>query len=61
MLRINSPCRHQRLREVQEQQNCLSQSIASLLQVLRNNGFSEAELDQMFKTNPARLFGFDVL
>jgi 3,4-dihydroxy-2-butanone 4-phosphate synthase len=37
------------------------QGLAGAAQVLRKNGFSEAELDLMFKTNPARLLGLPVL
>ena len=37
------------------------QGLAVAAQVLRKNGFSEAELDLMFKTNPARLLGLPVL
>jgi hypothetical protein len=33
------------------------EGLATAAQVLRTNGFSEAELDLMFKTNPARLLG----
>jgi hypothetical protein len=36
------------------------QGLAGAAQVLRKNGFSEAELDLMFKTNPARLLGLTV-
>lgn len=33
------------------------QALAEAAQILRKNGFSEAELDMMFKTNPAKLLG----
>ncbi|MES2606213.1 MAG: DUF6282 family protein [Pseudomonadota bacterium] len=33
------------------------QGLAQAAAILRKNGFSEAELDLMFKTNPARLLG----
>ncbi len=35
--------------------------LAEAAQILRRNGFTEAELDLMFKTNPARLLGLPVL
>jgi hypothetical protein len=35
--------------------------LAEAAQILRKNGFTEAELDLMFKTNPARLLGLPVL
>jgi hypothetical protein len=35
--------------------------LAEAAQILRRNGFSEADLDLMFKTNPARLLGLPVL
>lgn len=35
------------------------QGLAMAAQALRSQGFSEAELDLMFKTNPARLLGLD--
>jgi hypothetical protein len=34
--------------------------LAEAAQILRKNGFTEAELDLMFKTNPARLLGLPV-
>jgi hypothetical protein len=34
--------------------------LAEAAQILRRNGFTEAELDLMFKTNPARLLGLPV-
>jgi predicted TIM-barrel fold metal-dependent hydrolase len=37
------------------------QGLAEAAQILRKNGFTEAELDLMFKTNPARLLGLPVL
>ena len=37
------------------------QGLAMAAQALRSNGFTEAELDLMFKTNPARLLGLEVL
>jgi hypothetical protein len=37
------------------------EGLARAAQALRQNGFSEAELDLMFKANPARLLGLDVL
>ncbi|HZL93897.1 MAG TPA: DUF6282 family protein [Vicinamibacterales bacterium] len=37
------------------------QGLADAAQILRKNGFSEAELDLMFKSNPARLLGLPVL
>jgi hypothetical protein len=38
-----------------------TQGLAEAAQILRKNGFTEAELDLMFKTNPARLLGLPVL
>jgi hypothetical protein len=35
------------------------QGLALAAQALRQNGFSEAELDLLFKTNPARLLGLE--
>lgn len=35
------------------------EGLALAAQTLRQNGFSEAELDLMFKTNPARLLGLE--
>jgi len=35
------------------------QGLALAAQALRKNGFSEAELDLLFKTNPARLLGLE--
>ncbi len=35
------------------------EGLALAAQALRKNGFSEAELDLMFKTNPARLLGLE--
>src|SRR5690606_15008442 len=35
------------------------EGLARAAQALRQNGFSEAELDLMFKTNPARLLGLE--
>ncbi len=35
--------------------------LAQAAAILRDNGFTEAELDLMFKTNPARLLGLPVL
>jgi hypothetical protein len=35
------------------------EGLALAAQALRENGFSEAELDLMFKTNPARLLGLE--
>lgn len=37
------------------------QGLALAAQALRQKGFSEAELDMMFKTNPARLLGLEPL
>lgn len=37
------------------------EGLALAAQALRKNGFSEAELDLMFKTNPARLLGLEPL
>jgi predicted metal-dependent phosphotriesterase family hydrolase len=37
------------------------QGLAEAAQILRKNGFSEAELDLLFKSNPARLLGLPVL
>jgi predicted metal-dependent phosphotriesterase family hydrolase len=37
------------------------QGLAEAAQILRKNGFTEAELDLMFKSNPARLLGLPVL
>lgn len=37
------------------------QGLALAAQALRQNGFSEAELDLLFKTNPARLLGLEPL
>jgi hypothetical protein len=34
--------------------------LAQAAQILRSNGFTEAELDLMFKTNPAKLLGLPV-
>jgi hypothetical protein len=34
--------------------------LAEAAAILRENGFSEAELDLMFKTNPARLLGLPI-
>jgi predicted TIM-barrel fold metal-dependent hydrolase len=36
------------------------QGLAEAAQILRKNGFTEAELDLMFKSNPARLLGLPV-
>lgn len=36
------------------------EGLALAAQALRNKGFSEAELDLMFKTNPARLLGLEI-
>jgi hypothetical protein len=38
-----------------------TEGLAVAAQILRRNGFTEAELDLMFKTNPARLLGLPVL
>jgi hypothetical protein len=38
-----------------------TQGLAEAAAILRKNGFSAAELDLMFKTNPARLLGLPVL
>jgi hypothetical protein len=38
-----------------------TEGLAVAAQILRSNGFTEAELDLMFKTNPARLLGLPVL
>ena len=35
--------------------------LAEAAQILRRNGFTEAELDMMFKSNPAKLLGLPVL
>src|SRR5690606_40960553 len=37
------------------------QGLALAAQALRQNGFSETELDLLFKTNPARLLGLEPL
>jgi uncharacterized protein DUF6282 len=37
------------------------QGLAEAAAILRKNGFSEAELDMLFKSNPARLLGLPVL
>jgi Family of unknown function (DUF6282) len=37
------------------------QGLAEAAQILRKNGFTEAELDLMFKDNPAKLLGLPVL
>jgi hypothetical protein len=37
------------------------QGLAEAAGILRKNGFTEAELDLMFKSNPARLLGLAVL
>ena len=37
------------------------QGLAEAAQILRRNGFTEAELDLMFKDNPAKLLGLPVL
>ena len=37
------------------------QGLAEAAQILRKNGFTEAELDLLFKSNPARLLGLTVL
>jgi hypothetical protein len=37
------------------------EGLAQAAAILRENGFTEAELDLMFKTNPARLLGLPVL
>jgi microsomal dipeptidase-like Zn-dependent dipeptidase len=37
-----------------------AQGLSEAAQILRKNGFTEAELDLMFKTNPARLLGLPV-
>jgi hypothetical protein len=38
-----------------------TEGLAVAAQILRSHGFSEAELDLMFKSNPARLLGLPVL
>jgi hypothetical protein len=38
-----------------------TQGLAEAAQILRKNGFSEADLDLMFKTNPARLLGLPII
>jgi len=38
-----------------------TEGLAVAAQILRSNGFTEAELDLMFKSNPARLLGLPVL
>jgi len=37
------------------------QGLAEAAQILRKNGFREAELDLLFKVNPAKLLGLPVL
>jgi predicted TIM-barrel fold metal-dependent hydrolase len=37
-----------------------TQGLAEAAQILRKNGFTEADLDLMLKTNPARLLGLPV-
>lgn len=38
-----------------------TEGLAVAAQILRDNGFTEAELDMMFKSNPAKLLGLPVL